>query len=126
MTRIALLCVLALSGCVADTEVTRAEEYSEDLPAAVGAPAAFVVDESRSDPGSREIGDCPPFLTDRNDGVRLRLSTSRRVSRRDGDTTFVRGYGDYFVEPDGSYGIGAGELLRVDCARYAPVGRTSG
>lgn len=125
MKRGTLLCLLALSSCVAETEVTRLEEYSEDLPPAVGAPASFVVDEDRVEDGTREIGACPLSLTDPKGGVRLRLSESRRTERRGGDTTLVRAYGDYFVDPEGSYGMSPDQVLRVDCARHAPIGLTA-
>lgn len=119
-----ICCVLSLVACDVQTErpVTRSESYTENLPPLEGAPAAFVVDTAAGGPRPVAIGESPQRLSDPSGKVQLRISESRTSSRRQGDTTVVRSYGDYFVEPAGSYGVGMGETIRMDCGRAAPVG----
>ena len=119
-------CILFVGACGVESEskVVRSEPYTEDLPPVPGAPARFVVDPAANEPPPDEIGECPARLVDAGGVVRLRISESQSTSLRRGDTTVVRSYGDYFVEPKGSFGLGADETLRIEFARYALVGRT--
>lgn len=125
--RAIIACVVFVLACDIRTETTvsRTEPYDEDLPAAEGAPAAFDVDAGIDDAERRDVGQCPLRLVDRSGQVDLRLSRSRVSSTRSGDTVTYRGYGDYLIQPVGTYGVDAGERLRVDCARNVPIGVVS-
>lgn len=61
----------------------------------------------------RESGACRNPMVDPRDGTRLTLVQSQR-----GGSGQV---GDYRV-PEGRYGVGTGELLRLDCGSGRPVG----
>jgi hypothetical protein len=65
-------------------------------------------------PGAESSTACLNPLTDPRDGTRLTLVRSRGVPPPP--------IGDYEVE-GGRYGVGPGELLRVNCATWEGVGR---
>lgn len=75
-----------------------------------GAPSRFLFDATGFDPDTM-VGRsaCRSPLVDPNDGTRLILA------RSDG------GRGDYRV-PRGRYGVGAGDLLRINCKTGAVIG----
>jgi hypothetical protein len=60
---------------------------------------------------------CRTPLRDPSNGVVLTLvrSGSERINAN-------VGWGDYSVSPEGSYGIGADQLLRVECGSGRPAG----
>lgn len=74
---------------------------------AAGMPESFVAETPA---GAAEPATCRSPLVDPRDGARLVLYRSLAGSR-----------GDYEVPP-GRYGVGARELLRVDCTTGAAVG----
>jgi hypothetical protein len=78
---------------------------------ATGAPDHFLV--GRMDGGPpvepRADGRCHNPMVDPADGTLLAMV------RAEG------GYGDYVV-PEGRYGVGAGEVLRIECATGRPSG----
>ncbi|MEX0900093.1 MAG: hypothetical protein WD081_05320 [Gammaproteobacteria bacterium] len=73
------------------------------LRSAVDTPESFVAD------APPELFECMSPLRDARNGVRLTL-----VRSQDGE-------GDYAVE-GARYGVGRGELLRVDCGNGAAIG----
>lgn len=88
--------------------------YPEDAPAraAADAPARFVSAEA---PGADTIpgGGCRSPLVDPRDGTQVRMANAQtRV-------------GDYAV-PAGRYGVGRGELLRIECNTGRVVGVVPG
>ena len=106
--------LLVLSGCA----VSSGSTYPADAPAraASGTPDHFMV--GTLEPGGalgepRESGACRNPMVDPRDGTRLTLVQSQR-----GEAGQV---GDYRV-PDGRYGVGAGELLRLDCGSGRAIG----
>lgn len=79
---------------------------------ASGVPEQFTTPEVRN----AGIG-CRAVLTDPRDDTRLQLFRSTAVEGR--GPVYV---GDYLVIPSGRYGVGSGELLRVDCDQQRPMG----
>jgi hypothetical protein len=62
---------------------------------------------------------CLIHLKDPRDDTRLDLIRSTEMTGRDGGPSHL---GDYVVTPAGRYGVGAGELLRVDCGTARALG----
>lgn len=91
-----------------------ASTYPEGAPAskAVDVPERFVSEDL---PGSAAVTDtlpgpgCRSPLIDPRDGTRLQMVNSQQR------------VGDY-AAPEGRYGVGAGELLRVECNTGRVVG----
>jgi hypothetical protein len=100
-------CAVALTACATggafppDTAVRPARDL----------PERFIVEgttgEPSTPPGSRA---CRSPLVDPRDGTRLRLARAQEGTR-----------GDYEVAPP-RYGVGAGDLLRVDCTTNRAMG----
>lgn len=80
-----------------------------------GLPERFL---GAGDAGAAPAGEaCRSPLRDPASGVVLTLVRSGR------DAVRVNvGWGDYAVSPAGSYGIGADQLLRVECGSGRPAG----
>lgn len=95
--------LLALAACASGGEM-----YPINAPArdAVDAPPRFVFG---SGPADAE-GGCRTPMTDPRDGTSVRLVRSQGGQ-----------IGDYEV-PAGRYGVGAGELLRLECGTGRVVG----
>lgn len=72
------------------------------------APAQFVTAD-----GSLPENACRSPLTDPRDDTRIRLIRSGGATAGE--------VGDYEV-PGGRYGVGAGQLLRIDCSTGRPLG----
>jgi hypothetical protein len=77
-------------------------------------PEQFVPTEAPR-PGAAS---CLVHLKDPRDETRLDLIRSTETGQ-DGGLTHL---GDYTVTPAGRYGVGAGELLRVDCGTGRALG----
>lgn len=105
-----LLAVLLLvaTGCAA-TGTSGSASMSADR-SATDAPRKFAVASSTSVTGMSDdlpAEGCANPLIDPRDGTELRLMRS------------IMGKGDYEV-PNGKYGVGSNELLRVDCSSGQP------
>lgn len=100
LPRVALTMV-ALAGCAS----ARGGTFPSDAQArpARGVPATFTFSEAAA------AGRCQSPATDPRDGTRLTLARSSG------------GRGDYEV-PEGKYGTGGRQYLRLDCATGAVVG----
>ena len=83
------------------------------LRQAEGAPDRFVRADSSPITGTPGAAPCTSPIVDPRNGARLTMERA------------YQGNGDYSV-PAGSYGVGTGELLRVDCATGAPIGIVRG
>jgi hypothetical protein len=83
------------------------------LRAAQDAPAQFVRADSSAISGTPGSAACTSPIVDPRNGARLTMMRA------------YQGNGDYSV-PAGSYGVGTGELLRVDCANGQPIGVVRG
>jgi hypothetical protein len=95
----ALLLPLIAAAC-ATTSTFPAQ--GRELRMAQDVPVSFVTDD-----GSAGVPDgCRSPLIDPRDQTRIRMQRSGTVGSRS--------QGDYEV-PDGRYGVGADELLRIDC-----------
>lgn len=79
---------------------------------ASGVPERFTTPEVRN----AGIG-CRTVLTDPRDDTRLQLFRSTVVERR--GPSYL---GDDLVIPEGKYGVGSRELLRVNCDDQKPMG----
>ncbi len=80
-------------------------------------PNRFSIDPDRP-PATGSKG-CPVRLLDERDGTHLILIRSVAVPPlSDGDLAL----GDYRIEPEGHYGLGPQELLRVQCPSRRPQG----
>jgi len=100
----ALLLALLAAGCASDGSV---RQQGATLPAR-DVPALF--ERGPVAAGTRaEAGACWNPLVDPRDGASLRLVRS------------ANGVGDY-EPPAGRYGVGAGQLLRIECASGKTVG----
>lgn len=104
-----LLALLCLTGCVTQGSVN--QQSVTDPSALRDLPDHFLVgthtDASTSEPRAGE--NCRNPMVDPRDGTRLTLVRSGQ------------GRGDYDV-PESRYGIGARQLLRLDCATGRVVG----
>ena len=83
------------------------------LRPAADAPARFVRADSSAISGTPGSAACTSPILDPRNGARLTMMRA------------YQGNGDYSV-PAGSYGVGTGELLRVDCANGQPIGIVRG
>lgn len=79
------------------------------LRPAENAPERFVLADSTAIRGTPGAAACRSPIVDPRNGARLTMARA------------YQGNGDYTV-PAGSYGVRAGELLRVDCATGEPIG----
>jgi hypothetical protein len=99
--------LLLLAGCATTQAPAPVERVPNDAPRQFAVASATTVSGLSDDlPADR----CPPSLIDPRDGTELRLVRS------------AMGKGDYAV-PDGTYGIGPEELLRIDCSSGRAVKR---
>jgi hypothetical protein len=103
-----VLAVLALApGCAGKREPPAARAGSPP----VEVPDHFLIGSTSgtemTEPGAGE--GCRSPMVDPRDGTKLKLARS------------YEGQGDYEV-PDGKYGVGKGDLLRVECATGRAVG----
>lgn len=110
--------LIVLGGC----SVSSGGTYPADAPtrAASATPDRFMV--GTIEPGGelsepREDGACRNPMVDPRDGTRLTLVQSQRSAAGQ--------VGDYRV-PEGLYGVGIGELLRLDCGTGRPIGVVPG
>jgi hypothetical protein len=112
LSSVVVLALASLAGCV----LRRGPSVDSPPRPAVDAPDAFRVGTldptgmlAEPQPG----GPCRSPMVDPRDGTRLTLIQSQAAGN---------GYmGDYAVL-DGRYGVGPGELLRLDCGTGRPVG----
>jgi hypothetical protein len=102
------LALVAAGGCNTVTSYPTAV-----LRPAQGAPERFVLADSTAITGTPGAALCHSPIVDPRTGARLTMERA------------YHGNGDYSV-PAGSYGIGSGELLRVDCANGQPIGIVRG
>jgi len=104
-----LLAVLLLvaTGCATTgpSGTTSAERSANDTPRQFAVASSTSVTGMSDDLPSEG---CANPLIDPRDGTELRLKRS------------IMGKGDYDV-PDGKYGVGPNELLRVDCSSGQPL-----
>jgi len=77
------------------------------------APERFVMTDSSAITGTPGAATCHSPIVDPRSGARLTMERA------------YHGNGDYSV-PAGSYGVRAGELLRVDCANGQAIGIVRG
>jgi hypothetical protein len=96
------------------------------VAAARDLPPVFSVAEmgATSRPGS--VTECPRRLRDDRDGTMLQVSVSRSSvasMTQHGDTvwTHMRALGYYMVRPEGRYGVGREQLLRVGCGSSTEI-----
>jgi hypothetical protein len=94
--RAAVLCLL-LAACAGTPSVWSGREIRQ----AQDTPASFATED-----GTPAVQECRTVMIDPRDNTRLRLIRSVQMAG------MVRG--DYEV-PDGRYGVGENELLRLDC-----------
>ncbi len=101
-----VLVLVSLAGACATTgfPLDRAARPADDVPAGF-----LVVTPEGLQPPDASSGACRNPMEDPRDETRLRLERS------------AEGLGDYAV-PAGRYGVGAGELLRLDCRTGRVVG----
>jgi hypothetical protein len=100
---------VALSAC-AGAHRAASHDHAPHLP--LSAPEHFLVGSKDGGPPEEPVADgtCKnPLVDPRGAGVTIKLVKSSG------------GYGDYEV-PAGKYGVGAHELLRVECATGKAVG----
>jgi hypothetical protein len=89
-------------------------------------PPMFSVAEMGTTPRPGSATNCPRRLRDDRDGTVLQVSISMSgvagVTQR-GDTvwTHVRALGYYMVRPEGTYGVGREQLLRVGCGSSTEI-----
>jgi len=83
------------------------------LRPAMDAPERFVREDSSPITGTPGTAPCTSPIVDPRSGARLTMERA------------YQGRGDYAV-PAGRYGIGVGELLRIDCATGEPIGVVRG
>jgi hypothetical protein len=122
----ALLVLCAAGGCIKRTvtteiiDVTPVAAQEQRLKSASNLPALFeVVTPARIE------NDCPPRLRDPELQALLTLAHSIMLPVRDTSAAGGRSYtafGDYAIQPQGSYGDEYGEGLRVDCSRMRALG----
>ena len=107
---VAVLMLLAAVACAGRRAPADAASF---LRAASDTPDHFVVGahdgNATSEPGAAPSGECRSPLVDPRDGTKLTLVWSSG------------GHGEYEVLP-GRYGVGNGEVLRVDCATGRALG----
>ena len=107
----AVACVIFASGCAANRLTLTNDRI---LRLAQNVPKSFAVDASiASTANAGQEGTCYSPMIDPRDQTHLRLVRS------------AGGYGDYEVPP-GRYGVGAGELLRLDCKTGQALGVVRG
>ena len=121
----ATLALSAASGCIRRTvtteivDITPVATQQQQMKSASNLPGQFeVVTQPRIE------SDCPPRLRDPELQALLTLSNSIMLPTRD-TTAGGRPYtvfGDYSIQPQGSYGDEPGEGLRVDCGRLRGLG----
>jgi hypothetical protein len=123
---VALIVFGVAGGCIRRTvttdivDVTPIAAQEQRLKPATNLPALFeVVTPARIE------NDCPPRLRDPELQALLTLSHSMMLPLRDTSAAGGRSYtafGDYAIQPQGSYGDEPGEGLRVDCSRMRALG----
>jgi hypothetical protein len=127
----ALLGLLAIAaGCGAPdapntVHVAKAAEL--ELPPVLNAPARLQVLAYGLEPGAGpEMGECAVRLLDPVNRVEWHIEAAQawEESEQRGDTTFVRhtAIGDYVPADLATYGMAAGQVIRVDCAAYGVLG----
>lgn len=77
-------------------------------------PARLIPDTAAGAPLDYDPGTCPKLLIDPRNGTRFTLR--RDVMTDNGPL------GDYAIDPPGRYGVGAQQLVRMDCAIARPLG----
>lgn len=82
-----------------------------------GLPQRFTVDPAQA-PAPRARG-CAVHLVDDRDGTRLELIRSTAVPPTPAGDVAI---GDYRIEPQGRYGLGPTELIRLECPSGHPLG----
>lgn len=101
-----------------------------DPPVVVAAardlPPVFSVAEMGKTPRPGSATDCPRRLRDDRDGTVLQVSVSTSgiasmIQRGDTVWTHVRALGYYLVRPEGNYGVGREQLLRVGCGSSTEI-----
>jgi hypothetical protein len=100
--------------------IAEGESPPKVLAAARDLPAEFVVAEIGPTQPGRNSRSCPQRLRDDRDGTSLLVSISMGSAAgavQHGDTTWrrTRGIGFYRVSPEGRYGVGKDQMLRVGC-----------
>jgi hypothetical protein len=122
----ALLVLTGAAGCVHRTMTTEIVDVTPDaaqdqrLKPASNLPVVFeIVTPARLE------GDCPSRLRDPELQALLTLSHSMMLPVRDtaaaGGRTYTA-YGDYAIQPQGSYGDEPGHGLRIECGRLRAIG----
>src|SRR5262245_30747587 len=107
MKKALLLLVVAAAACSVHRPATTSLRPAENPPDhfVVGTPDGDETSES----GASPVRDCRSPMVDPRDGTKLRLVWSSG------------GQGEYEVLP-GRYGVGSGEVLRLDCATGRVLG----
>lgn len=102
------LCLVVLMGC---SSAPGAASHDDPGRPAVDVPDHFVIGEHGGPAVSEPSGggECRSPMVDPRDGTRIQLVRSSG------------GVGDYEV-PTGRYGVGEGEVLRLDCATGRAIG----
>ncbi|MDP2954907.1 MAG: hypothetical protein Q8N53_00685 [Longimicrobiales bacterium] len=126
----ALVLLAALPGCGAPeranvVHVAKAAEL--ELPPVLAAPARLQVTAYGLEPGAGpEMGECAVRLLDPVNRVEWHIEAAQawEESEQRADTTFIRHtvIGDYVPADLATYGMSAGQVIRVDCAAYGVLG----
>ena len=98
------LALVAVTGCSTVQNTLKTTPYRVDRPAS-DLPGQFLLQNGTPNPNAT----CQSPLVDPRDKTVIQLMQSDR------------GEGNYQV-PDGKYGVGAGELLRIDCTTGRALG----
>jgi hypothetical protein len=138
--------VAALPACAAIRSESSGVRWREDGRQARDLPTLFLADTTASPRALSDVRACTVRLVDPRDGTRLTLVRSQEVGANNpAGTTPVAGgqsgqsarpaatqppagrefRGDYRIEGGsggGRYGVGPGELLRLDCVSGRPLG----
>jgi len=115
MRSVALPGALTLLACASPNPWAATPSPAADLP------AAFVFDSSRPTPAAGGAA-CLTPLVDPGGGTKLSLVRSASPSNRSGYGPAEAVVGDYAVTPEGRYGVGPRQLLRLDCGTGKPLG----
>jgi hypothetical protein len=105
-----LVAAVLAGGCASLPDVKKYLPGGRKMPPDASArPASDVPDAFQSPAGLSPEGECRDPVHDARDGRAVHLVRS------------ADGRGDYEV-PEGRYGVGKGELLRIDCRTGSPMG----
>jgi hypothetical protein len=124
---VAAAAVVTLAACAGSQSPSSMSTAPRPL-ASVPASMRFVPDTTFHPTGTTlSATACRTHLVDPKSGTRLTLVRSqgaeeRRAASAAGVTTSAHPEGDFAVEPPTAYGLGTGDLLRVDCTTGEALG----